>query len=518
MSGPKCIEIRRVPRVQARRMNQEFCLSKLSWLERIGDELRQLDERLIEVGLIAENHVPDVQALAHDVERMLCKDEGLEAAQHCLAAAEAAEQTLSTAQERLRQRVAELHQRFRELEVARQRILSDRESLGQLVGAMVPADWPEAEQRRVKEKVGVVLDEALVPDAVEPELTRGAISRLAQAEPEAAARLSALADGRRGIEALINTTHARLLTERLTPGIAKLPTLDEYLKTHARSQAETTASAARPDKVAAKLDGLLSEIVMLEHTAIWPDICRRARLIREEPDGERQRMLYDALVVECSGHLKQLRATERFREGVHRLLDAAAPWKGTCVDGVVEELTALGRSGAVVDLQEIEGRLNRAIDQARKDLEREEKHRAIVQALADMGYTAREGMQTALVRDGKCIVRRAGDDDYGVELSADRDLTMVETELVRFVGDESDRPTQQQELADVRREEAWCEDYKQARELLAAKYGWQAELRYQLKPGQQPVKRVVEEAKRKAAATKAQSENRQISGRDQPPE
>ena len=506
MSGPKCIEIRRVPLAQARRMNREFCRTKLAWLEHIDGELEELQRRLDQVGLESLAAIPDARRLAADLEPLLREGDGFQATQHCMAAAAAAEQTLSTGQERLRERLAELHRRFRELEEGRQRIVSDRESLAKLIGSVVPVDWPEAERTRFEQTAAPVLEQVAVPDATGPELTRENISRLERAEAEVAANLRLLTEGHEKLVGLLNATHARLLTERLVPTSSNLQTLGEYLRTHAKPEPDAAASSPPAAKVAAKLDGLLSDIMVLEHTATWGEILRRAQVIRQETDTIRQRMLYDALVIECSGHLKHLRVAERFRREIHGLLDAAVPWKGTCVDAVVQELLALERAAVVVDLCEVENRLDAAIDEARKQLEREEKRRAVLQALAEMGYTARDGMETALVREGKCILRRAGDEDYGVQVSVDRDLAMVETEIVRFVADERDRPTRQQELADARREEAWCEDYKRARELLAAKYGWQADLRYQLNPGQQPVKRVVDEGKRKATRTDAQSE------------
>jgi hypothetical protein len=94
-------------------------------------------------------------------------------------------------------------------------------------------------------------------------------------------------------------------------------------------------------------------------------------------------------------------------------------------------------------------------------------------------------MATAWAKDGRLIVRKAGETDYGVQLSAPEDLSKLQVQLVG-----SDQPASPRDKTrDQDREVSWCSDLDRLRSLVASA-GGDVSLAHALAPGAHPVKTV----------------------------
>jgi hypothetical protein len=56
----------------------------------------------------------------------------------------------------------------------------------------------------------------------------------------------------------------------------------------------------------------------------------------------------------------------------------------------------------------------------------------VLKGLAELGYKVSEGLETAWARDGKVVIKRASQPDYGVELGGRADSGRVQMRTVAF--------------------------------------------------------------------------------------
>ncbi|MBI2924312.1 MAG: hypothetical protein HYY24_01255 [Verrucomicrobia bacterium] len=313
--------------------------------------------------------------------------------------------------------------------------------------------------------------------------------------------------GRQRVEAEVNRVHAELLTARLGANLKPPKRLEDVLKENSGA----ALSAAADPEVLAKLDRVLAEASILHGTGGWGTLLAKAETIRQEKDSTRRRMLYEALLLECGALLKTLREVERWQSEIDKLIDGAAHLKGTAVDGLVVELEALRRAGRVTDLSRLSARLKSVIAAEEKRLEREQKRRAVLESLAELGYEVEEGaMATALVAGGKLVVRKPAEDEYAVEVVANSECSAVQTRVIRYAAAED--PTEQQRQRDKEREETWCADHARMLERMAQR-GLESKFILRIPAGQHPVKVVLDDervrARRRAGSPEARKVQRE---------
>ena len=109
----------------------------------------------------------------------------------------------------------------------------------------------------------------------------------------------------------------------------------------------------------------------------------------------------------------------------------------------------------------------------------------MLEGLATLGYEVREGMATAWAREGRIVVRKAGETDYGLELGATSDVSRLQVQLVG-----SDRPASPRDpKRDRDREVSWCSDFDRLKSSVASA-GGEIALDRALAAGAQAVKTI----------------------------
>ena len=84
------------------------------------------------------------------------------------------------------------------------------------------------------------------------------------------------------------------------------------------------------------------------------------------------------------------------------------------------------------------------------------RREAILKELAALGYEIREGLQTALAKDGKVVVRKAAHPNYGVEVIAPEKGDKLSFRAVTF--GQGSAPRNKARDADM--EVLWCRDFE----------------------------------------------------------
>ncbi|MBI5800527.1 MAG: hypothetical protein HZA92_07345 [Verrucomicrobia bacterium] len=401
-------------------------------------------------------------------------------------------------EERLERRVRDLQRRFHGLAARTGALRAGAARLETFVQAAVSADWPAAERDRLLARTREAQGQIAAPTAPAADLSAEGVRRLEEAEAEFTAAELALVTAQSELEKELAATQKRLLSEKLGLAQHRTVTIAEFLAKNPNPAA--VQPEADEDLMAEKLDALLAKIGVLQDTAGWADLMRRADLVRAEEEVPRRRSLYEGLVLEASRRLKELRAVEQWLLGVDELLADAAPFAGTAVDAIVAELRELRRAGRAVDLAPWRARLAETQASERTRMERERKRQAVLESLAELGYEAHEGMGTALVQAGKLVLRKPGETDYAVEIVTNRDLSMLQTEVIRY-GD-AEAATEQERLRDHEHEVKWCSAHDALRDKLA-KRGLTSSVKLHIPAGTKPVRVVRSDKAAPAARAKA---------------
>jgi hypothetical protein len=118
----------------------------------------------------------------------------------------------------------------------------------------------------------------------------------------------------------------------------------------------------------------------------------------------------------------------------------------------------------------------------------EERRRAVLEGLADLGYEVSEGMATAWVNGGRVVLRKAANPGYGVELSGGSKSDLLQVRAVAFGNSSESRDTSRDR--DI--ETIWCGEFGRLQSLIA-KDGGHLAIEHARPVGQFPLKVVEDE-------------------------
>ena len=302
---------------------------------------------------------------------------------------------------------------------------------------------------------------------------------LSKLEGELARLWSELADG-------VARDDSNVAEPGLELGKAKAESIESFLKEHPVERVKRE-SAHDWEK---QIGELFSNIAARGGESVLDELMHEADKIGREDDSTRARMLYENLVMEASAKLRDLKALRKFEERLGELCDSMEHLRGRrSVEELVNEIETLTQLKRPTSLEELEVRIQETIEKEEAAQERERKRYAILESILALGYEPREGLKTGLVEGGKLIVRKADEEEYGVEIVLNDDLSKIQTAMVRFA--ESAEMTRQQRLRDVERETEWCEDHADFLGNLEER-GFEPSFLMKLEPGAHPVKVVVE--------------------------
>ena len=176
--------------------------------------------------------------------------------------------------------------------------------------------------------------------------------------------------------------------------------------------ARTNADRDRDDRIAEQITRFETEFGEAAGAAFqirWDEIST-------ERDPSRRRMMTDTLSLDIARAEREGREMEARRTELANLdADLAAhagedteAARAAIARGLASERTA--EMDAAIDL----GR--RALEDAHLALSSEAQRRALTTQLGKFGYEVREGMETALVENGRIVVRTPHSEDYGIEV------------------------------------------------------------------------------------------------------
>lgn len=169
--------------------------------------------------------------------------------------------------------------------------------------------------------------------------------------------------------------------------------------------------------------------------------------VEAEPDSSRRELALTGARLEIAELLAAAREAER-RDAL------LAEWlaAGADVEIDADAIRAMSRE----DFESFSARIADQIEFVLNQAAAAEGRREILNALARLGYELNTGMETAFVEDGRIVIRKPDDAEYGVELAGMGATNLMKTRVVRLAGEVAVSPDAR--LRDQHREETWCAD------------------------------------------------------------
>ncbi|KTD47813.1 hypothetical protein [Legionella quateirensis] len=279
------------------------------------------------------------------------------------------------------------------------------------------------------------------------------------------------------------------LSKKLSEG-EKLQTLADWKINHSMETKETEANQ--------RLDKLLAEIECLNNEVATKKFVERLTFITKEPSSNQRSLLTDSLIIDLIEYSKEQKeidnALESMRE-IHselKILDSlpAQNLEKMFVKAIetndlslIKNLTEKG-----IELIKIESKY--LLGMARRE--------AVLKGLSELGYEIRESMATAWVKNGRLIVKKPNEQNYGVELGAIEEAERMQIQLVSFQESSSSQ--------DIEKETIWCSEFSRLKSLLE-KAGSSLLIEKALPVGSKPLKQVKEPSQLATRSDKQSKEN-----------
>jgi hypothetical protein len=489
MSGPKLIEIRRMRAAQERQRNHDECAGGLAEYARLLGEIQEWVQRCASLGVIVQPELRSLESMRVEAAQRLYGEQHHEAARMVREELQKARDIRRSLPRRFQERVLELQQRHRQLVQEAELLEAERARFLRRMEAAIPPGNREAGIQSLRQAMQLELQKVSVPAPGEIPDSIEAVEKLEQNESLVATAGVALRSAKEHFDRELKSAQRDAIAA-LGPAVASR-SLGEVIQS-----LSAKAEKSSPDE----MDKLISELATMASAGVLQEFRERAATVRGRSDPAQRRLLQETFLIEGGLRLKTLREAAAWQNEAHALINSAAHVTDPGVETILGELREMLRAGGMPDLASMKTRLRAAVARAEATRDREEKRQALLASLKSIGYETSENLETAFVREGRLILRRAGDDEYGVEVVSDRELNQLQTALVRYAA--SPDVTEQQRRRDRDREESWCSDHTRLREQMAQR-GLETAFKMQLEPGEHSVRVIVREGETRPPRTAA---------------
>ncbi len=316
----------------------------------------------------------------------------------------------------------------------------------------------EAEARSRDRRRATLAAQLLKTGTIKPEL-RSTLEAIARGDATDAAQAeAALGEVFRSAPAAADnsalTPELRALAERHARGLEGR-SFDKWLE--ANQPADETEGVG--DRIDAAIAGLAVTGAFKEAEAL----SERYKAIALDPAPAQRKMRSDTLLIEIGRVAAANRERRRtLDELTSTLAEARSALEATHSTLLAEAAAASEREDAA-GAPSMVAKLQNAVIEHRKTAAAEARRQAVLSALTEVGYEAREGLATAQPAAGRMVLRRAANPEVGLEVSGGTDNERLQLRPVRF----AEPGTTGDASRDRDIETIWCGDFDRLRESLA---------------------------------------------------
>ena len=265
------------------------------------------------------------------------------------------------------------------------------------------------------------------------------------------------------------------LSKKLSEG-EKIQTLVDWK--FAQEADKTTDSDRRVDK-------LLAEIETMESKTAAQSFLERASSIAKELSSSRRSLLTDSLILDLVAHTNARKEKEQALASMQDIRNELRGLQSKSAKNLEVLLTQAIDSEDIFSGKMLQDKGIEVLKEETKALAGSARREAILKGLAELGYEVRENMTTAWAENGRIVVRKPNEKEYGVELGGVGDAQRVQVQLVSFEQSSDALKASR----DVDRETIWCSEFSRLQTLLG-KSGTALHIEKALPVGAKPLKQV----------------------------
>jgi hypothetical protein len=192
-----------------------------------------------------------------------------------------------------------------------------------------------------------------------------------------------------------------------------------------------TQTGGAEDEGSARLDLQITELAVILGDQATTEFEERLRRISSSEPQSRRALLMDSLEVDLAQAVTKAKERAAVQSRLRMLAAELSQSGSESLIGMARAIEARidEKSDILLDL-EVEATV--ALGRFREEAAAHAKRQAMLKGLADLGYQVSEGLETAWVRDGKVVIKRASQSDYGVEVGGRIDSGRVQLRTVAF--------------------------------------------------------------------------------------
>jgi hypothetical protein len=238
--------------------------------------------------------------------------------------------------------------------------------------------------------------------------------------------------------------------------------------------------ASRTDAVLARLEGRLAELALVEAPETVARFETRLANIVDETAEDRRALLLDSLEMDLGAGLAGARKRSAAAQELRLTLAELGSIDATATHVLADRADVPG-----APLAALLAEARKALTERRKLQGAQARRAAVLVSLAGLGYEVGESLSTAWVEQGRIVLRKAAQPDYGVEISGDPAFAKMQMRVVAF----TDSGTAPNLARDKDAETLWCGDVA-ALQAQLAKAGGGLVIERALAVGATPLKRI----------------------------
>lgn len=210
----------------------------------------------------------------------------------------------------------------------------------------------------------------------------------------------------------------------------------------------------------------IAELQLHESGSPVAALIEKSRQLSVEPDSQRRAVLEDSLILEADALCRSIRERDQLTRLIREAIAAFEPFQSAEATAWVARLNAAFSMPEATTVRELIGSARKWLEQETAREDAQLRREAVLRALTTLGYEVRENMATAWAENGRIVIRRPADPDYGVELMTPKTGPAVQARVVAFAeGSERSSAALQR---DREIEQTWCSQFQHMRDLLQA--------------------------------------------------
>lgn len=206
-----------------------------------------------------------------------------------------------------------------------------------------------------------------------------------------------------------------------------------------------------------RLNKLLAELSVLDETPNTQAFLKRANLIEQESSPSHRSLLTESIILDLVAFIQKQKEMHQLitlmRKTRFELIQLTSK---SAIDLIVSFDKAI-ESNDICLCEMLNNEAKRLINEESKLTAAISRRDAILKGLSDLGYEVNENMETAWAKNGRIILKKSDENEYGIELGAASDVERVQIQLVSFEQTQNSLDS----AKDLNKEKEWCEEFSQ---------------------------------------------------------